>query len=263
MKVAIVGIGNMGGAIVNGLIANNQFLNSNLYISNRSKEKLKRYEGVDINICQTTEEAIKRAEIVILAIKPDDYEEWLIKYQALIADKLLVSIAAGINSEFLMRYTSLFSIVMPNIGVDILKGYTLICENEKIDLSLNEVIVNEVSKLFKSVGKVKIIKEKDLIHYTILSGCTPAFIFQILSDLVKSFESFGINNTEVQEVLSYIMSSALDMANNNNVEELVNSVCSPNGVTIEGIKVFAEYDLEKIFTEAITNCKIKNQSMNE
>ena len=105
MKVAIIGAGNMGGAIAGGLALGKSIKTSDIIVSNPSSEKLKKLQEKfpAIHVTHDNKEAAEYADIVILAVKPWKVEEVLLPLQ-LDASKLLVSVAAGLTCKDLAGF---------------------------------------------------------------------------------------------------------------------------------------------------------------
>ncbi|MFV0287913.1 MAG: pyrroline-5-carboxylate reductase family protein [Mycoplasmatales bacterium] len=266
MKIGIIGVGNMGGAIVQGLINSEDFNNNKLHLYNRTFTKLDKYQQDNINVHENVEEVLKEAQVIILGIKPNMYEKWLKEYSLLIQDKLFISIGAGITSSFLSNYLKLFMITMPNMGSQIQKGYTVICNNSLLDIKLNEVMLEETAKIFKQFGKVKIIEEQEIENYIGLIGSAPAYFMELVKMMSEYFTKQGYNLQEVEQTLAYIMeTSALIIQNNSqqNTEQLVDSVCSKGGATIEAINNMKNSSLEEILYTSIEKCIQKAKDMKE
>lgn len=264
MKIGIIGIGNMGGAIGQGLINSNNFNNNNLHLFNRTFTKIKDYEQFDVQVHNNIEDLLKEVQVIILGIKPNMYETWLKEYGELIQDKLFISIGAGISSEFLSKYLKIFIITMPNMGSQLQKGYTVICNNKLLDLKLNEVMIEEVAKIFKEIGKVSIIEEEQIEDYIGLTGSSPAYFMEIIQMMSKYFVQKGYDSENVEQTLAYIMEiSALIIQNNQkqNIEQLVDSVCSKGGATIEAINHMKNSTMQEILEESIDRCVEKAKKM--
>ncbi len=262
MKVGIVGLGNMGSNIAYGLIKSNNQRNENIYLYNRSEEKTNQFEKYDVNIVKEVEQLINKSQIIILAIKANEYENWLNKYSNLIYNKLFISIGANITSNFLNKYINLYAITMPNIGSEFQQGYTVICENHTVDENLNEVIIQEATKIFQDVGKTKIIKEDELPNYIALIGSSPAYFMKIVQQMSTYFVDQGYDQKFIEQTLAYIMSCSSNIIlkkSDKSLEQLINSVCSKKGVTIEGINNMENSSIQKDLYESIQKVVTKSE----
>lgn len=226
MKIGIIGLGNMGGAILTGLI-NSPMENSDIFVYARREQSYKTYHNSKINFCETTEELIANVEVIILAIKPYDYPNWLSTYP--LGDTILISIAAGVDSLFLQKYTNRFVIAMPNTPSVIGKGLTL--------LAKTPILSTDIAEIFLSIGDVKIIDEHLLPEYTLITGCSPAYFFNFVDNIVRAtMRQTTIDDPdEIKQLTLNVMEGALEMMRTSEPSELCENVCSPGGVTIEVI----------------------------
>lgn len=238
-KVGIIGLGNMGGALAKGFSANGYEVFYN-----------------DLNIKQndfeyrTIEDLLSECKVIVLAIKPHQYEQFLTSYDT--SSNIIISIAAGITSTFMSRLCKKHVLTMPNTPSMLLKGYCAIVKN---DLISSEEF-NYITKLFESVGLVKEIEEEMLPDYICLSGSSPAYFFNFIDSLATSIASLGYEKEEVENVLAYVMKSSAEMilSSENSAKQLRDNVCSPNGTTIQAVDTFNNNELERICKEAVTNC---------
>lgn len=248
MKIGLIGIGNMNGAILDGLLKESKY---EIYITNRSTEKLVKYPANAI--IKNIEELIEKVDVIILGYKPQGYIEFLEQYANKIGDKLFVSIAAGMRSTILDKYIKNYVITMPNAPVLINKGTIAI-----VDSKFNDII----QEIFDPLGKSFIIQEWEMDDFIAIAGSLPAYIYYLIDCISKSQSSIE------QQLASKIITSAIEgsalMANNfDDMEELVDKVCSKNGTTIEAINTFKKHDLEAIVCEAITKCSNRSNEIAE
>lgn len=243
MKIGLIGIGNMNGAILNGLIKTNSF---DIHIYNRSAEKIKDYDVVKhTNIV----ELINSVDVIILGYKPVGYIEFLKEYGTYLADKLFISIAAGMSSETLSKYLTKFVITMPNTPVLTNHGVVAIVDSKYNDL---------VSSIFNTLGEVIIIKEEQMHDFISLGGSSPAYFYYIIDCMLKAQTTFDYD-TALKIVSSTMQGSALMAKRFDDMEALVNNVCSPNGTTIEAVTSLKYDNLENIFKNAMDKCSSRSK----
>lgn len=237
LKVGIVGCGNIGNAFIMGLKNNCE-----LYVYNRTLSKMDKYDF--INKCSTSIDLINSVDIIILCLKPNQYEEWLKNND--IKGKLLISVAAGINSEFLEKYVKNFVITMPNVLSEINIGYNVI-----VDSKFNEKIID----IFKYLGDYSIIKETELKTYILLAGSSPAYFYQIIDNLASATIEYNIDYELAVNIYASVMKSSADMIlkSKNSPQQLVQNVCSPGGITTEIITVLKSDKSKHIISHALAN----------
>lgn len=242
MKIGLIGIGNMNGAILNGLIKTNSF---DIHIYNRTAEKIKDY---DVTKHTNIVELINSVDVIILGYKPVGYIEFLKEYATYLEGKLFLSIAAGMSSATLSKYINNFVITMPNTPVLTNHGVVAI-----VDSKHNEI----VSSIFNTLGEVIVIKEEAMHDFIALGGSSPAYFYYIIDCMLKAQTSFDYE-TALKIVASTMQGSALMAKRFDDMEQLVDNVCSPNGTTIEVVTSLKEDNLELIFKKAMDKCSSRS-----
>ncbi len=224
MKIGFIGTGNMNGAIIRGLVANGYDPKS-ITITNRTIEKAYTFSDTGVNIVSSSEQVIENSDAIILGMKPNDYEQWLEQHD--FNEQILISIGAGITSEFMARYTDKFIITMPNTPSKVGYGSTLVVQSD--------MITDQLLAIFESIGKVHVINEEDLDKYTLVTGCSPAYFFNFVANMSDVLATeYNLDNDIVNEMLIQVMSGSSKMLQDDpNPHNLCDNVCSPGGVTIE------------------------------
>ncbi len=224
MKIGFIGTGNMNGAILRGIIKNG-YDPKLIWITNRTFEKAMTFADAGVNIVVTSKEVIDNVDVIILGMKPNGYKEWLEQNEYI--GKTLISIGAGITSEFMSKYTDKFIITMPNTPSKVGFGSTLVVESE--------ILTDELLSIFEGIGTVHVIAENDLDKYTLVTGCSPAYFFNFVANMSDVFASeYDLDSKMVNEMLIQVMSGASKMLMQEpKPHQLCDNVCSPGGVTIE------------------------------
>ncbi len=237
MKIGFIGTGNMNGAILRGIV-DKGYDSSQIWITNRTLSKAEQYADTGVNIVASSEEVLIKADVIILGMKPNDYQPWLESYNY--QDKTLISIGAGITSEFMSKYTDKFLITMPNTPSKVGFGSTLVVDSV--------VITSELLAIFEAIGKVYIIPEQDLDKYMLVTGCSPAYFFDFVANMSDVLVAeYDLDKTTVNDMLIQVMSGTSKMLQTEpNPHQLCDNVCSPGGVTIEVVN-HLNNDLPTIF----------------
>lgn len=224
MKIGFIGTGNMASSIILGLI-NTGYDGKDIWVTNRTMSKAEMFTKYNINVVDTSEEVIANADLIVLAMKPDGYKPWLDSHA--ISGKKIISIGAGITSEFMSSYTDNFVITMPNTPSKLGYGSTLIVDSDKV--------TEEVLNIFKAIGKTHLIKEEELDVYTLVTGCSPAYFFSFVANMSDVLSSqYNLDKQVVEEMLIQVMNGSGAMLKQApNPKQLCDNVCSPGGITIE------------------------------
>ncbi len=224
MKIGFIGTGNMATSIILGLI-NTGYNPEDIWVTNRTIEKAQQFKEYNVNVAFTSDEVIENASLITLAMKPDGYKPWLDTYS--IKGKKIISIGAGITSEFMSGYTDDFVITMPNTPSKLGYGSTLIVESNKV--------TDNVVNIFKAIGKVHVIAEEQLDVYTLVTGCSPAYFFSFVANMSEVLSSeYNLDQQVVNEMLIQVMNGSAAMLDQTpEPQQLCDNVCSPGGITIE------------------------------
>ena len=239
LQIAIIGAGNMGGAIARGLSKGTLIQSKNISVSDVSQANLDAIKAFDseIVISNSNVEIVKNADIVVLAVKP-----WLVE---VIADEIekkidykkqiIVSIAAGVD---FVKLAGLFDSdatmfrVIPNTGIDVLQSVSTISSfNASADQ--NELIVS----LFAELGKAFLVPETQLNAFMSLSSCGIAYAFRYIRAAMEGGVEMGIYPGVAKEVVIQTLRGAIDLleANNSHPEVEIDKVTTPGGITIKGL----------------------------
>jgi len=172
-KIGIIGFGNMGSAIAEQLKADYQ-----IAVFDKDKNKTENLKG--INVALGIAALIKQVDVVILAVKPQDFDVVLNELKTIIDGKLIISIAAGISTAYIEKVLGKVKVirVMPNLPVKVKEGMSCLCKGKFVDGEDLEF----AEDLFKRVGKTLIVDNEDMMDdVTAISGSGPGF----LCDLVE------------------------------------------------------------------------------
>jgi pyrroline-5-carboxylate reductase len=254
MKIGFIGCGNMGEAILKGLLESRLVDTSQIYIhtktEQRSQELKNRYQIVTL---ESNNLVAKCADILFLATKPDVYEVVINEIKDVLdKTKTVISITPSYTLKTLASLVDHKTNVIrtiPNTPTLVGYGMTGISHEDTID----EHTLNLIIKLFSSFGEVMVVKEDKLPILSSLSGSSPAFIYLFM----KAFIDYGIRNgftlEESLTLVSKTMVGASQMVSTQNspIDTLINNVCSKGGSTIEGVNSLKGNQLESIVQEAL------------
>ena len=254
MKIGFIGIGNMGCAILRGFL-NGGFNNENIFIYDVNIDKCESIKNqYKINVCSNLEYLIKEVNLLILAVKPDvilnllsNVKEHIIKFKPTI-----VSIAAGteiskISDAIGDKEISIFR-VMPNINAEISHSTSSYCY-----VNLEQSEVDKIVSLFKSIGSVYYIPEEKFNIFTAIAGCGPAYVYLFLDSMAKGAQKLGLNKKEALNIAIDTLIGSAKMLKNSDKHcwELIDNVCSPGGITIEGVCILEENNFQQTIVKTI------------
>jgi len=255
--IGFVGAGNMAGALIKGLITSNLITPLQIIASDRDKKKLVGIaEKYGIKVFNENFEVAEAADIIILAVKPDDMTAALEEIApGVTKEKLLISIVAGKTTGAIldslsaagMRHKVAVVRAMPNMPALVGEGATAVFAAEGKAAKIADAI-------FGAVGTVVKVNEETLLDaVTGLSGSGPAYIFLFMEALVEAGVNLGI---PVEDAKKLVFKTALGAArvaweSKKDMAELIKTITSPGGTTIEGLKEFEKAGLKKIVSSAV------------
>jgi len=271
IKVGIIGYGNMGQAI-------GERIKHKYAVT--AFDKIKSITSKNITVVKNSIDLVKQSEVIILAVKPQDFESVLDAIQdSVTADKLIISIAAGITTAYLEKYLGKNRIVrvMPNLPAKIGEGMICICKGKhayKKDIDFTK-------KIFSYMGKTKVINNEEMMDdVTAVSGSGPGFFYDYMekqkidyqhidSKIKKDFD-LALANSLIDLKNKWTMDSALELASittagsialikavGSTPWELKKQVTSKGGTTEAGLKVLRgkKENLSKAVKAAVKRAK--------
>lgn len=253
--IAIIGSGNMGDALVGGLIGSGSSKPQNIICSDIRKDKLDAIKSkYKVRTTTSNLKAVAEADIVIYAVKPQLMASVLIETgPKLDMSKLVISIAAGVPlaaMESCIEKDMRLIRVMPNIAASVKEAATAIAAGAhatKDDVKL-------AMEIFNSIGKCIFLKENDLMDaITGLSGSGPAYIFLIVDALADAGVKMGLSRQDslflaAQTVLG---AAKLLMETQEHPGQLKDKVTSPGGTAIAGLATLESGGLRTTLINAV------------
>ena len=251
MKIAIIGAGNMGGAIARGLAKGSLVRVEDIRVSNPSPGKLEalKAEFPDMQVTSDNSEAVAGADIVVLAVKPWMVGEVLHKLQ-LKETQMLISIAAGIKLGELWQMLGqkgnpLFRVI-PNTAISEMQSMTLVscsqASQEQIQLVLD---------VFSEMGLAMLIPEEKMAAATAMTSCGIAYALKYIQAAMQAGIELGVRPKDGMRMVAQSLKGAAELilANDTHPSVEIDKVCTPGGLTIKGINQL-EHDG---FTSALIN----------
>ena len=262
--IGFIGAGNMGTAMINGLIQDKKDLEIQIYDvdSEKSKALSQKYA---INISDSPEKLVDSSNIVILSVKPDAIETVLETIKKNIHENtILVSIAAGIKIttiESVVGKTTKIVRVMPNTPALVGEGISVISPNRAID----EHQIGVINDIFSSIGSVLQLPEKNMDAVTGLSGSGPAFVFTFIQALADGGVKMGIprDKAVILAAQTVLGSAKLVLEGDEDPISLRGRVTSPGGTTIEGVHTLERSGFSGIVIDAVERAAMKSKKLGD
>ena len=235
-NIAIIGGGNLGSAIAEGLLKSKFNKPSEIIVTKRNVSTLQSLKQKGIEITVNNKDAVKKSDVIILAVKPFQVADVLKEIRDdLTGDKIFISVVTGVlisdMKEIIQNTIPLFR-AMPNTAIAIQQSMTCICSTNASQE--NTVYVNE---LFKNLGEVVTIDEKLMEAATVLGACGIAYALRFIRANIQGGIEIGFDAKTASIIAAQTIkgSAELLIQNGNHPEEEIDKVTTPKGCTIAGL----------------------------
>lgn len=264
MKIGFIGCGNMATAMIGGILKKGIFQKEEMIVSNLTEEGSRRSrEGLGVVTTLDNREVVQRAKLIVLAVKPQFYEEVLEEVKDLFtSEHLVIGIAPGKTLAWLEEKCGQPMKVarfMPNTPALVGEGMTGACINEKIteeDQKLLQMIA-------ESFGKVEFVPERLMDAVGAVSGCSPAYVFMFIEAMADAAVAQGMPRKQAYAFAAQAVagSAKLVMETGRHPGDLKDMVCSPAGTTIQGVRTLEKNGFRSAVFEALTAAAEKGKTM--
>ena len=263
LKIAFVGGGNMASALIGGLVAKGHDATriSVIELSPAAREKLAARHPVRVTTAPDV--AMKGADTVLLAVKPQDMKRALASLGSEVRGALVISIAAGIGLETLSRWLGGHRRIvrcMPNTPALIGAGITGLYAPEDVGKEYRKT----AETILSAVGEVVWLAEERLLDpVTAVSASGPAYVFWFIEQLAASAEKLGIPKDAALKMAKQTVLGAAQLASASpdSPETLRKNVTSKGGTTEAALKVFDEEKLAERFARAVAAASKRGEEM--
>ena len=235
-KIAIIGTGNLGSSIASGLLKEN-FPSSNLWVTRRKTELLDKFSKQGVNTGSDNINAVKEANIVIVAVKPFMITEILDEIAPhLTENQLLVSVVSGVSTEKIRKelhgHQLTISRAMPNTAIAINQSMTCISAPKA-----SEKQKKLLYDLFSGLGESVFINEELMDAATVLAACGIAFVMRFIRAMVQGGIEIGFDSQTARLIANQTVKGAAELLIQNKLhpEEEIDKVTTPKGYTISGL----------------------------
>ncbi len=259
--LGFIGAGNMVSAILTGVLDKGLARPEDLWLSNRSPEKLEPWQKKGVHVTLDNAEVAQRSQVVVLGVKPQVFDAVIPQIASHVAGKCIVSIAAGISSAYLKERLpgTLVVRAIPNTPMKLGKGATVVAQAPDVP----EEIFRMACALFESAGSVAVIPEEQMDDFIAVSGSSPAFFFRMAAAMVDAARAAGIDPDLALRMAAQTMagSAAMLLETGLSAQELTRQVCSPGGTTLAALTAFDEFHFEDMIAQAAQRCARRSKEL--
>ncbi len=244
MKIGFIGCGNMGSAMLRGILEAGTYRKEDFIVSEKSEDTKKRVEKeFQIRTTESCRAVVEFADIIFLTVKPQYYEEVIGEIRTYIMEKqIFVSVAPGKSLEWIGQlFGRPVKLVrtMPNTPAMVKEGMTAYCVNGQVCPEEKAKVV-ELCRCFSEAEEVD---EHLMDVVTAVSGSSPAYVFMFI------------------EAMAVLGSAKMVLETGRHPGALKDMVCSPGGTTIEAVRILEKEGLRSSVFEAMKACVKKSRGM--
>ncbi len=248
MKIAIIGAGNMGGALARGLAQGSLIAPSDIYVANPSTTKLTKLKEDFPDIRTTTDNrmAVAGADVIVLAVKPWKLKEVAdeIKDSLDYSSQAVASMAGGVSTAeitelFLRSDGSVPPVyyIIPNTAIAVRSGMTFITSvrsTPELDARL--------LAMFKELGDAMLVEERLLNSGMALASCGIAYVMRYIRAMTEGGVELGFYAEDAKRIVMQTMLGAVNLleASGSHPEAEIDRVTTPGGITIKGLNAMEE-----------------------
>ena len=263
-NIGFIGSGKMASAIIKGLIKSGFAKPENLIATQAETEGVEeKSKDLGIRIILDNKPLLEKSDIIFIATKPNQVEGVLKEISPLItADKLVVSIAAGVTTGFIesnLPAGTRVIRVMPNTPALVNEGMSGICGGKSAKADDLEYI----QKMLSTIGKCIIVDESQIDIVTAISGSGPAFFYKVINDIARAGEKLGLDYEKslLLSIQTAIGSAKMALNRTVSMEELISNVATKGGCTRVGVDCMEEEKSEKLFFDVIKSTTEKAHAL--
>ncbi|WP_258359348.1 pyrroline-5-carboxylate reductase [Moorella sulfitireducens (nom. illeg.)] len=263
VNIGFLGAGAMGEALIRGLLQSSLVPAAGILAWDIRRERLQELEATyGLRAVKGREELVSKADIIILAVKPQNVKEALNTLQV-DKDKLVISIITGVTLAGLASYLGEVPLVraVPNTPALVGEGMTALAANNLVQPEAME----KALAIFRSVGRAIVLPEEQLNAVTGLSGSGPAYIYMLIEALADGGVRQGLARPVALELASQTVLGAARMvlATGEHPGVLKDKVTSPGGTTIAGLAVLEDRGFRGAIIRAVEAATLRAGSFSK
>jgi pyrroline-5-carboxylate reductase len=238
MKIAILGVGNLGYSIAMGLLTQSDFKVKNLYLTKRNVTSLEKWSNLqNVKVSTDNKKAVRFSDIVIIAVQPKQLQGVLEEIKELINPKrhTIISVVTGRKIdeiEAVLGNDVAIIRSMPNTAISVGESMTCLSANEK-----GKKNIDFAKNIFDPLGKTMYIEERLMQAATVICASGIAFWMRLIRATTQGAVQLGFDAEEAQELSmqTCLGAASLLIKSGSHPEQEIDKVTTPSGCTIEGL----------------------------
>ncbi|WP_143309419.1 pyrroline-5-carboxylate reductase [Chitinophaga vietnamensis] len=252
-KIAIIGGGNLGSAIAQGLLKSGFSKAGDIIVTKRNTGTLGALQEAGVQIERDNAKAVRGSEVIVVALKPYNVREVLQEIKASFdpSKQILISVVTGVSIDDLEQITPGMAVVraMPNTAIAIQESVTCICYK-----NASEEQVAYVTNMFNQLGVTVSIDEKLMDAATVLGACGIAYALRFIRASIQGGIEIGFDVRTASLIAAQTVKGAAELLirENRHPEEEIDKVTTPKGCTIAGLNEMEHQGFSSSLIKGIT-----------
>ena len=247
-KIGAIGAGHMGMVVLDAMAAQGA---AGFLVYDVNAERREAAEAHGFSIAENENEVYENCQMLLLAVRPQNCDDLFAKFTKPANKPVIVSIMAGISSNYIRKYFGPEAAVvtmMPTMGMKVNHGITAIAHTDNVP----EDALLYLKKVFDAYGESIMVNESELAEIEGVSGCMPGYVYYIIDAFARSAQARGMEyQLAVKMAVRGFLGAAAQVLQSGNPKELLLEVCTPGGLTAQGVKSFDENKLDEILAEGM------------
>ncbi len=262
MRIGILGGGNMGEALLAGLLKERLTTAQKILVGELDRAKQKRLRKTyGVRVTSDNHSIVRRSDIVILAVKPQKMEELFSEIGPLSGKPLVISIAAGIRISFIQKHLGKVPVirVMPNLAAAVGEAISAMAAG-RFTASRHRRMAETI---FSSVGETVWVPESQLDAVTAVSGSGPAYVASFMKALAQGAEGIGLSPTLSRRLVNKTFWGSLMYLSQKGIdpEAFIGQVASKGGTTEAALSVFRSRGLSRTIALALKKASERSRKL--
>jgi len=254
MKILIVGGGNMGQSFAKSFVQNYITDVSNFAVLEKDKTKFDALKKIGINhIYETADERISMADLVVLAVKPQAFQDLARQIKSYISnEQVFLSIMAGVSIPSIQKALGIDKVIraMPNIAAQIGEGMSVFTSSDEV----TRIELVTVQNLLESTGKNLYVSNEDLIDAgTAVSGSGPAYVLYFMKAVMQAGRQLGFTKKEAEMLTLQTFKGIVEYFQNSkdDCQGLIDKISSKGGTTEAAINYLISQKIDEHIQKAV------------
>ncbi len=267
LKLGFIGAGNMGGAILRGLITAGYLTADEMAVCDLSSRKLEELsdELPGLTCTDSDVELAQMCDMVVLSVKPQYMSDTIEHIHGELNGKAVISIAAGWTVQMLADKLegsgATHLRVMPNTPAMVGEGMTALCE----DTTFSQDDFEFAKGIFEAVGRTVVLPEKLFDGVIAISGSSPAYVYMMIEAMADAGVREGLTRPCAYEMAAQTLlgSALMVLQSGTHPGALKDAVCSPAGTTIDAVVELERKGFRSAIMDAMKVCADKSREMSK